>query len=223
MSMFANAKPVETKKPAGKKSAKQEVSLVGLQTMAEIDALMKALAGMKEAVEAGVKADAFDHFYSTADGKRPTSFRGVDGIASASVELRKRSTMSALSETEQALLTEHNVPFEKLIATQKLFGINPVYAEDTALLGKVETALSGIVPADFIVVQEERSKSVVTDATLDTAFAQRTPREVIQAITVLAVKPKLAVTDLVSIMDDVKKMIAASPVAPMSEQEAKVA
>lgn len=222
MSMFANAKPVAEKK-ATKKSTKTEVSMPGLQTMAEIDALMKALAGMKEAVEAGVKSDAFDHFYTTADGKRPESFRGVDGIASASIELRKRSTMSALSETEQALLTEHNVPFEKLVATQKLFGINPVYAENTELLGKVETALTGIVPADFIVVQEERSKSVVTDATLEKAFAQKTPREVIQAITVLAVKPKLAVTDLASILDDVKAMIAATPAATVSEQEAKVA
>jgi hypothetical protein len=218
MGMFKTAKVVETKKPA--KAGKAEVQVSGLKTLAEIDALIKALDTLKSTLSTEVKDFAFDHFYTTANGVRPTSFRGIDGDASASIEMRKKSTMSVLGEAEQQLLTEAGVPFEKMVGTVKMFGINPTYTTNDDLLAKVEAALTGIVPEDFIVVQEEKSKYVVTDATVEQAFAKNASREVIAAITVLAIKPKLAVTDIATIMDDVKAMIAATPVVAKSDEAA---
>ena len=212
MSLFKTAKATAAPKAASKKSDKDEVALKGLQQLAEIDALMKALAGMKTTLEASVKADAFDHFFGVAQAtaKRPDNFRGIDGIASASIEMRKRSTASALSEEEIALFEEHGLKVEKVVAVQKLFGINPAYASDDALLEKVSAAIESFVPADFIVVQEEKSKMVVGEATIEQAFADKAPREIIEAITVMAVKPKLETTDIAQIMDDVKALIAPS-------------
>ena len=208
MSMFKTAKTIEAK-PAAKKNNKAEVQMKGLEQLAEIDALVKSLSGIYKSLESKVKSAAFDHFYSFVGDSRPASFRGVEGIASASLEMRKRSTASALSEAEQALLAQHNLPTEKSIATNKMFGINPIYAENDALLAKVEAALAGIVPDDFIVLQEEKSKVVVTDETIELAFRSKTtPAEVIQAITVLAIKPKLEVTDINKILADVKALIA---------------
>jgi len=207
MALFSNAKTIETKAPA-KSAKKLEVQLAGLQQVAEIDALMKALAGAKVALEQDVKAQAFTEFMSLAsNGTRPESFRGVEGDASASVELRKRSTMSSLSEDEVALLSKYGLKAEKMIATPKLFGINPAYAENTELLLKVEAALADIVPEDFIVVQEEKSKFVVADAVIEGAFRSKAPREVIEAVTVLALKPKLEHTDIAAIIDHVKGLI----------------
>lgn len=221
MGMFDKAAVVKTAKPA--KAGKTEVQVVGLKTLAEVDALIKALSTIQATLSAEVKTFAFDHFYTTAHGVRPTSFRGVDGDASASIEMRKKSTMSVLGEAEQKLLTDAGVPFEKMVATQKMFGINPKYSEDQVLLAKVEAALTGQVPEDFIVVQEEKSKFVVTDATVEQAFAKSASRDVIAAVTVLAIKPKLAVTDIAAIMDDVKAMIAATPTTVTVTNEAAAA
>lgn len=218
MSMFKTAKVVAPAKPA--KAGKNEVKLAGLKTLAEIDALIKALGSLKVTLDSEVKGVAFEHFYTHADGVRPTSFRGVDGDASASVELRKKATTSPLGEAEQALLTAANVPFEKMVGTVRMFGINPTYTANDELLAKVEAALTGIVPEDFIVVQEEKSKYVVTDDTVATAFKVNASREVIQAITVMAIKPKLATTDIAKIMDDVKAMIAATATVTVTNEVA---
>ena len=208
-SLFAKAKTVAPAKAATKKSTKDEVQLDGLQQLAEIDALIKALTAAKTTIEQSVKSDAFDHFFSLAqaDAKRPENFRGIDGNASASIELRKRSTASALSDEEVALFEQHGLVVEKAVSVQKLFGINPAYASDDNLLEAVSNAIADIVPADFIVVQEEKSKNVVGDATMDKAFSIKAPREIIEAITVMAVKPKLANTDIAEILSNVKTLL----------------
>jgi hypothetical protein len=217
--MFKNAKVVKEAKPA--KAGKAEVEMPGLKTHAEIDALIKALTTIKGTLDVELKIEAMDKFMELGqNGIRPESFRGIDGTASASIELRKRSTMSPLTTEQVALLAAHNVSVETLVGTHKMFGINPTYTENTDLLDKVEAALAGIVPEDFIVVQEEKSKIVVGEKTMIEAFANKAPRAVIEAITVLAIKPKLAVTDIAAIMDSVKEMIAATPTVLDSQKAA---
>jgi len=211
MAMFKNAKTIEA--PAAPSKAKKlEIHLTGLKQVAEIDALIKALSSVQISFKADVEAQAFTEFMTlAADGTRPESFRGFEDDASASVELRKRSTMSALSEDEVALLAKHGLKAEKMIATPKLFGINPKHAENTELLEKVEAALANIVPEDFIVVQEERSKFVVADSVIEAAFKSKAPREVIKMVTTFAVKPKLEHTDIANIIEHVKDLITVSP------------
>jgi hypothetical protein len=206
--LFAKAKTIDAPK-ASKKDTKVEVQMPGLKSYAEVDALIKSLTSLKESLGSELKSAGLSEFIkmSEADGKRPDSFRGIDDDASGSIELRRRSTTSAISEDEAKLLRSHNLEPKKEIITNKLFGINPAYAENDALLEKVSKALDGIVPEDFIVVQEERSKLVATDEILDKAFNLHLPREVIETLTVMAIKPKLAVTNVTEIMDRVKALI----------------
>jgi len=207
--LFAAAGKVAAPKSPAKKADKAEVQLPGLQQLAEIDALMKALAGAKTSLEQEIKATAFQHFFDEAQetAKRPDNFKGLDGIASASIEMRKRSTASALSEDEQKMFEANNLKFEKIVSVQQLFGINPAYASDDKLLQKVSAAIEKIVPADFIVVQEEKFKYVVGDETIEAAFKNKAPREIIEAVTVMAIKPKLESTDIATIIEDVKSLL----------------
>lgn len=216
VNLFANATAVSPTKAVTKKSsAKDVVQLSGLEQLAQINALMKALDGVKTSIEQGVKSDAFEHFFAEAQAtaKRPDNFKGVDGIASASIEMRKRSTASALSDDEVAMFKANSLEVEKVVSVQQLFAINPTYAADSKLLKKVSAALADIVPADFIQVQEERSKFVVGDDTMDAAFKNKAPREIIEAITVMAVKSKLEVTNIGSIMDSLKTLLVVTPKA----------
>jgi len=207
--LFAKATAVKAPAKAAKKT-KDEVQLTGLLQLTQIDALMKALASAKTTLEADVKAAAFNHFFDEAQAtaKRPDNFRGIEGAASASIEMRKRSTASALSDEEVALFEQHGLKVEKAISVQKLFGINPVYASDDKMLEAVSEAISKIVPADFIVVQEEKSKNVVGEETMEKAFAIKAPREIIEAISVMAIKPKLETTEIAEIIKSVSKIIS---------------
>ena len=211
MSLFtkAQAQALPTAKKTAK-SDKEEIHIEGLKQLAEVDALIKALTAVKVTLDASVKAEAFDHFFDTAQAtaKRPDNFRGIDDYASASIELRKRSTASALSAEELEMFAKHKLAVEKVVSVQRLYGINPAYAANTTLLNKVSKAIAKIVPDDFIVVQEEQFKHVVNDATIDTAFKNKAPREIIEAITVMAIKPKLETTNIAAILDNVVMLLA---------------
>lgn len=208
--LFNKAKAIAPTKPAAKKDSKSEVTLTGLEELAQIDAVIKALTSMKKTIEADVKGEAFDHFFTQVQetGKRPENFRGVEGIATASIEFRKRSTTSPISEEEMPLFVDNKIPLQTIVTVPKLFGINPVHANNEALLEKVSAALDGIVPDDFIVIQEEVSKQVVSEEAMDAAFTAKAPYEVIKAISVMAIKPKLAKTDLPVIMETLGKMMS---------------
>jgi adenosyl cobinamide kinase/adenosyl cobinamide phosphate guanylyltransferase len=211
--LFGKAKAIEITKPAAKKDTKELVNLTGLEELAQIDAAIKALTSMKKTVEADVKAEAFDHFFDKVveTHKRPDNFRGVEGIATASIEFRKRSTTSPITEEEMPLFVDNKIPLETIVTVQKLFGINPAYANNDALLEKVSAALEGIVPDDFIVVQEEVSKKVVSEEAMDAVFAAKRPNfELVKAISVMAIKPKLEKTDLPAIMEALSKMMTTS-------------
>ena len=142
---------------------------------------------------------AFDHFCAVAKEthKKTDSFRGIDGEASASIEMRKRSVASTLTEEEVETLERLGIKSEKVIKTPKLYAINPAYASDDALMSKVEKALTkalkDIVDVDnFFVVQEEVSKSVVTDETIEAVFKNQSDnQDLIYMVTTLAVKPSL--------------------------------
>lgn len=205
--LFAKAKTLDKPATAKAKQDKQEINIAKLQQLCEIKALMQTLEGACKTLESEVKTAGFDAFIAMNTVGRPESFRGIDGLASASVEMRKRGTNSALNEDECKLLREHGIePFEQEI-TKQLFAINPKYAEDESLLAKVEKALSKIVPEDFIVQQEGVTKFVVTDEMLDTAFKKRN-KEVLQITTTMALKPKLdEAYPMSQLFDNVKAIV----------------
>jgi hypothetical protein len=192
-SIFAKAKAVPAAKTAAKKT-KLEIAMEGVQSLAEIKAMIDSLAATAATLEADIKANGFQEFLNMETNVRPESFKGIDGEATCSVEMRKRGTNSALNEDEiKVLETCGLTPFKQIVTTE-MFGINPKYAGDEKLMDKVSAAISKFVPEDFIVLQEERSKMVVDDACLDGAFkltdaAQR--KTALSICTTMALKPRL--------------------------------
>jgi hypothetical protein len=216
MALFGNAAPLTPAKTGkASKPAKKEIAIEGLESLAQVDAAIKALEGIKASLEPKVKATAFTAFVNMADGVKPDSFTGVDGQATASMELRKRGTNSALKVDEVILLQKHGINPLKEVTCPELFAINPKYAGDATLLGKVEAALSDIVPADFIVQQAEISKQVVTEENVGAVFAAKTKltrdefEALVKVVTTQAIKAKLAETNFEKIMANVAKLVAA--------------
>lgn len=210
--LFKKAAPTAEPKKATKKSTKKEFVLDGLETLSQLDYVIKAATGIKASVEGPIKTAAMDIFMeeAKANSKRPDNFTGYERTATASVEMRKRATSSALSAAEIEMLAKFGITLEQVITTQKLFGVNPKYAEDESLLEKVSKAIEGIVPDDFFVIQEEQSKMVVSDKALDEAFSKKAPREVIETLTTMALKPKLFNPDVEKILNDLKDVISSA-------------
>ena len=207
--MFAKAKQLDKPVTAAKKSAKKELPVAQIQKVAEIKALMQTLAATLETLETEVKNEGFEMFLEMDTVGRPESFRGTDGMASASVEMRKRGTNSALNEDECKTLRELGIePFEQVV-TRELYGINPIYAEDADLMGRVEKALENVkgLPSDFIVLQAGVTKFVVTDEMADAAYKSRNAVAV-KICTTMALKPKLeAEYPMEKLFDNVKEIV----------------
>lgn len=214
MAMFANATILAPVKTAKGKAEKKQIPIDGLLAYAQIGAAIKALEALQASYEPQVKGTAFAEMLMLAGNSKPESFTGVEGIATGSMEFRKRGTNSPLKEEEQALLQTHGINPHKEVLCQALFAINPKYAADGALLGKVEKALAKIVPEDFIVQQAEKSKMVVTEANVDEVFAARPKlnrdefEELVKVVITQAVKPKLAETNFDDIMAAIAGLIA---------------
>jgi hypothetical protein len=233
MSIFANAKPLEKPAVSTKDTGKESVQVAGLEEYAKVDALAKSLKTVQTTLGAVIKDETMaDLFYSKvcATGEFPESLRGTDGIASASLECRKRGVNQPLSEQEVEVLAKYEIPVEEAVITQELFGINPEYTTKTVYLDLISKALEplilkGKLPSDLFVKQERVVKKVVTEDTLKVACAKREdlPKDVFSLLTVLAIKPSLEETNIGQIIEDVKGLIVeedAKP-APAAKKAAK--
>lgn len=209
MSMFAKAKSLETPKSPKAKATKVEVQITGLLQLCELDAVIDSLSSIKKTVETDVKDQARDYFNTAAAElkKRPENIRGIDEQASASLELRKRSTASVLTDDEVAALEAAGVPVTDNVKVPFLYAINPSYAAQKELLEKVERVLvKAGIPQDFFVVQEEVKSKVVSDETLDKVFAGA-DADLIAMVTTLAVKPSLPNPDVPAILKRITKLL----------------
>jgi hypothetical protein len=209
--MFKKAAKIDSKPTAKVKKEKEQIEISGLRQLTLLDALIKQATAMQATLKAEVNAAGFEKFAAMAGGgnTRPSSFEGVDGeYVTASVEVRKRSAASVLTEDEVKVLREHDIePFTQ-VTTQHLFAINPKYAGDEALLGRVEKAIEKIVPEDFIVEQDEVSRQVVSDDMLDMAFKTGKPSEVLAMMVTMAVKPKLSAEyDMANLLSDAMEIM----------------
>ena len=154
---FANAKTVS--KPAKKeKPTKVKHELKGLLQLAAIKNAIDTLTTLKSTYDQDVKKQMLTHFIASgsASGLKPENFDGSEGVASASCELRKRSTASVLSAEDKTLLEDYKIPVEETKSEIETFIFNPAYLNDAALMKKVEAALNKIkdIPEDFIMKQE---------------------------------------------------------------------
>jgi len=206
---------VEVKtEPKKKGKEKIQLKIPGLQQLTLLDALIKQATAMQATLKAEANTIGFEKFVSLAgQSERPSSFEGLDGYATASVEVRKRSSGSVLTDEEVDVLKKAGIEAQTKVTQPHLFAINPKYATNESLLGKVEKALSKIVPDDFISQQLEVSRKVVSDEMLDTAFRKGADEQVLAILTTMALKPKLSesynmdnlIKDALEIMQPTKK------------------
>lgn len=210
--LFATAKAIAPK-VTKTKATKAEVTMVGLQQYAELKALQTAIEAVIGTMESEIKGQAFDMFIETAEEthKAPESFNGVEGIASVNVQMRKRGTNSPLKIEELEILEKAGLKAFEETSVQELFAINPTYAADSKLLGRVSKALEKIVPEDFIMKQEKKAKMVVSADTMESAFKMATiDPNVIRVVTTMALKPKLESVDIDAILADVKDLLGSN-------------
>lgn len=191
--LFAKAKTVAAPKTAAAKKTKEEIALDGIQQLAELKAMAASIEAVMSSLEGEIKEAGFEKFLEMDTKVRPESFKGVDGYGTCSVEMRKRGTNSTLNADEIEVLEKLGLtPFEQVV-TAEMFGINPAYAGNEVLMNKVSKALEKIVPEDFIVLQEGKTKLVVDEKLLDAAFKLEGEgrTDALRICTTMALKPRL--------------------------------
>ncbi len=211
--MFDKAKKVEPKQAKGKKSKGREVQVKGLNELASIKAVLAALEGLAITTEAQIKAQMAEEFVTEgcAIGRRPENFKGIDLGATASCQIRKRSSKSVLSEGEVELLEANGVTYETIDDVEDTFVINPAYSGDSDLLEKISKKLATIkgLPEDFIQHQEGKSRRVASDASVQEIFTLKpeVTNELLDVVATLAIRCKLDEADLKGCMARIAKVI----------------
>jgi hypothetical protein len=189
--MFSGNKKLETAGPS-KTKRKTEYEIKGIRDLAILDAFIDSLTTMKATLESNVKIAGFSKFLTLTGGPRLTSFVGVEDVGRSSVEMRKRTSRSVLTEEEVEVLEKNGYKVEPTVIQKKLFAVNPEYMNDMALLRRVEKALAKVVPEDFFLVQEEVTAKLVSDEHMTKAFAEGAPAEVFNIISTMALKTTLS-------------------------------
>lgn len=204
--MFAQAKVVEAPKPATKASKKETVTLRGLEDYAVCDSLIKNLTAIQETLKGPIHDQMKKHFIAQT---QPENFNGVDGLATASAEARKRSTKSALNEEEQASLTAAGIPFDIEEPVAEHYFINPELANDSAFLEKVSKALEKVpgMRSDFIQKQAGVKKAVVSKETVREVYAKGLAEKFFDTVITLALKPKLENADIATTVAKARKIL----------------
>jgi hypothetical protein len=174
LDIFAAAQSVKAPAKATKADARSSFQVEGLSELAAINAMLGTLEGLKETFEAQVKGNALGIYTTEAMryNKKPDSFNLVDDSATGQYQLRKRSSVSALSEEEVALLSALGVPVEENVKVEEHYFFNPELLKNQKVMAKISAALTKIPELkdeQIVMRQEAQSKTVVADGSIETA------------------------------------------------------
>jgi len=199
--MFATAQTLKTGPVSAKaKKAPPEIRIEGIESVAALDAVIKSLTALKQTFEAQAKGNMTTEFVKlgVAKGARPDNFRGVEGAASASCEMRARSSASPFQTDEIQMLAEAEIPTRKIEDGVATFGINPAHLNNAEMLKAMEKALQPLVakgklPTDLFVKLEPPTRTVLAEGALDVVFSrgEATVRKLLPVVTTMAIKPTL--------------------------------
>jgi hypothetical protein len=142
--LFDKAKKATPASTGKRKNTKPQFDIESLRDYAALKNAAKQIDAALELLKEEVNEQAFNLFMERRDA---SSFNGVDGDTTASLQLRRRTSRSVLSESEMNILESHNIDIEK--TEDSRFYIDRRYSDNADLLGQVSEALNGIVPDDF--------------------------------------------------------------------------
>lgn len=169
---------IEAKKPA-KKDERPEITIPGIYNLAALDQVLADVKAVREDLEIEIKGLARAEFLrkGTATKCQPENFRGLEQGASASMEMRKRSTKSALSDEEKTLCDELGIEYEEREEVIETFVINPTYLADEKVMAALEKAVGEAVrqhrlPLDILQKQEGVKRTILVDNALATLFTK---------------------------------------------------
>jgi hypothetical protein len=238
--MFATAQTLKSPKASAKKSDKAEIEITNFGLTAALKYTIQTLETVYATMDTQVKSQMTDLFVKQGCAKqaKPESFKGFENLArkdangksvtlaaSGSCEFRKRSTASALSDEEVAILEANEITYGTDTKVAETFVINPEYANDQEMLAKVEKALKGIkgLPQDFIMKQEGVSKRVVTDETVAQVFKKpvAVAEKLLPLISTLAIKPTVATDDINAVWPFVQPLLGIVTQEQVREFQAK--
>lgn len=197
--MFATAKKLEVPTKAPRKNAPPEITVKGLRLYASFCFVYKAIEGMITGLKVNVETQIREYMITEGmkQKKHPGNFRGVEGIASGSCQINKRSTSSVLKPEEVALCKKHKITIEPRKSNiQRCYVVNPKYTDDQDMLEAVADRLKDIegLPNDFIMLQEPPEEWVVSETAFDEVFSLKKREDVeamLSIVGVTAIKPTI--------------------------------
>lgn len=160
-----------TKKTTVAKAKREPVrqTVEGLQHYAAFVAVEKGIAALKESDAAAIKSELEQQFIEAGCdmGRTPENFHGIEGLATASLQLRRKTIKSPLDAMQVRAMAAHKVPVKHIAAT---FQIAEKYMDDMAILDKLNKALSKAGLPEDLFEQNSEERYVVTDETIDAIF-----------------------------------------------------
>ena len=149
------------------------LQIPGLVNLAKLDRSCEVLDAMRKLELAQARSVTLGIMIASArPGERPRNFKGIEGAATATHQLRKRGSGTPLSEQAESVLTEAGLPLGRKVIQPQTYRVKPEYATDARKVTIAGEALgaSGL-PDDFIERQAEVSFAIVTDETIEAIFA----------------------------------------------------
>jgi hypothetical protein len=160
--------------PGSKRKETAAEPCPGLTVYAALDKVKKEI----EAILKGspLKALVKAHFVTAgrAAKRTPTSYNTVDGDgkATANNQLVRKNESQNVDGDDVALCNDLGIDLFKKVIVPGAVIVNPKYMDETDALEKLgEMAKKAGFPADFFMLQNEVSKMVATDESLDNVFA----------------------------------------------------
>jgi len=219
--LFTTAATVAPKPKASKAKQREVIQVEGLEAYSAVDAFMKTLEGLKEQMRAKIEATMVPAFIKNGMSakKRPENLEGEDGLAVASLQLKKRSVRSSLTEEEVALLAEHKIETETNVVVPAAFIVNQKYSDlsnpnNAKLLEDLSKVMEPVLKKagidDFFQQQAEVSSTVVPEKGLDEIFQRgindaSVVEQLLATVGVLGVRPKLNTQDFDQVAAILKK------------------
>ena len=194
-----NAVTTTVIEPGTKKSAAKQIEMgADLTAFAACSSLIKTLKLTAEVYEAKVK-ERMSNIFTTLGleaGSRPANYTGISDFATASCQLKARSSSSSLNVEDADYLRSKGMTVAEVVVDEGGQFLNPAILSNPALFTKLQAALSLIdCGSEELVLTKPRTvKYVVSEESLSQVFtlAAEEAAKVLPMVSSLAIVPKFA-------------------------------